>query len=270
MTPAFIRGAGVLGPGLPGWAASAAALAGTAAAPSWAPGPVTLPPPALLSATERRRASPAIRLALAVAVEATAMSGLPPASLEAVFASSNGDGQVLGAILDSLATPGGAVSPTQFHNSVHNAAAGYWSIASGATGASVSVGGHDQVVAAGLLHALARLAAAGGPLLFCAYDAPFPDPLAARRPTAFPFAAALVLTAAPGPAALARIEASFVPAPPPPPPPAAMAEGPDSLAAGNAVARVVPLLRALAARRPATLVLPLLDDSRLDVAVTPC
>jgi hypothetical protein len=268
VTPAFISGAAVLGPGLPGWAASEAILAGTA---PWAPGPVTLPPPALLPPTERRRASPAIRLALAAATDAVAMSGVAPEVLEAVFASSNGDGQVLGAILANLADPDGAVSPTQFHNSVHNAAAGYWSIAAGATGPSVSVGGHDQVFAAGLLHAMARRAAEGGPLLLCAYDAPFPEPLAARRPTAFPFAAALVLTAAAGPAALARIEARFAAAAPTAPAtPTAETEGLDSLAAGNAVACAVPLLRALAARRPATLVLPMLDDARLELMVTPC
>ena len=47
--------------------------------------------------------------------------------------------------------PNGTISPTQFHNSVHNAAAGYWHIAAGSAAPSLSVGGHDGAFAAGLL-----------------------------------------------------------------------------------------------------------------------
>jgi hypothetical protein len=38
---------------------------------------------------------------------------------------------------------------------------------------------------------------------------------------------------------------------------------------GNAAARALPLLAALAARRPTQLVLPLLDGARLEIEVTP-
>ena len=58
-------------------------------------------------------------------------SGLPYTTLRPVFASGNGDGITVGAILEMLTKPDGFVSPTQFHNSVHNAAAGYWSIGTG-------------------------------------------------------------------------------------------------------------------------------------------
>ena len=123
---ASIRGASLWGPGLEGWDASRPILAGESDYV-----PAASPPPAsvLLPSAERRRAGPVIRLALAVAHEAATRSGLPAASLDAVFASSNGDGPVVGAILEALATENGSrvVSPTQFHNSVHNAAAGYWS-----------------------------------------------------------------------------------------------------------------------------------------------
>ncbi len=119
--PVRIAGIGLLGPGLPGWAASRAVLTG---AEPWRHGEVALPPPAILPATERRRTGPVARLALAVATEAAAASGLPAASLRPVFGSGNGDSITVGGILDALTRPDGFVSPTQFHNSVHNAAAG--------------------------------------------------------------------------------------------------------------------------------------------------
>jgi hypothetical protein len=261
----FLAGVSVLGPGLPGWAASEAVLAGAA---PYAPAPFTPPPPALLSATERRRTSPAVRLALAAAAEAAAASGLPPAEVETVFASSNGDGAVVGAILDALVTPDGVISPTQFHNSVHNAAAGYWSIAVGSTRPSVSVGGHDHVFAAGLLHAAARAVASGAPVLLCAYDAPLAEPLAQVRPTELSFAAGFVLAPQPLDTARATLTLRYIAEPPPPGPPPADAL--DALAAANPAARALPLLRALAGRRRMTLVLPMLEDARLDVAVAPC
>nr|WP_304502919.1 beta-ketoacyl synthase chain length factor [Caldovatus aquaticus] len=254
---------------MPGWAASAPVLAGAA---PYTPAPVALPPPAALPPTERRRASPAVRLALAAAAEAAAASGLPPAGLETVFASSNGDGRVVGAILEALAAPDGVISPTQFHNSVHNAAAGYWSIAAASQRPSVALGGHDHAFAAGLLHAAARVAATGAPVLLCAYDAPLDEPLAQCRRTEVPFAAALVLAppgrATPAAAACARLAIAYRAEPAPPSPPAATAL--DALAAANPAARALPLLRALARREAGRIVLPLLEDGRLEVAVAPC
>ena len=50
----------------------------------------------------------------------------------AVFSSSSGDGQNCHESVRSARVSDRRVSPTRFHNSVHNAAAGYWSIATGA------------------------------------------------------------------------------------------------------------------------------------------
>jgi len=266
----WIGGLAVLGPGLPGWAASEAVLAGAA---PWEPADCAVPPPAMLPPTERRRTSLAVRLALAAATEAAA--GEDAASLETVFASSNGDGAVVGAILEALADPEGAISPTQFHNSVHNAAAGYWGIGVGSASPSISVGGHDDTAVAGLLQSAAAVSARRRRVLFCAYDAPLPPPLAAVRRTTVPFAAAMVLRPAePGDRpARAVLELRYVaepaPAAPPPPPPPPR-DALDALAAENPVARALPLLRALAARRPARLHLPLLGDAHLDLVLEPC
>lgn len=190
---ATIRAASLWGPGLEGWTASRPILAGAAPYVTAVSPP---PAPALLPAAERRRAGPVIRLALAVAHEAATISGLPPASLDAVFASSNGDGPIVGAILDALATQTDArvVSPTQFHNSVHNAAAGYWSIATASRRPATCIGCHDESWAAALLTAFAGMQANGAPALLVCYDHPLPPPLDAVRATGPAFAAAFVLT----------------------------------------------------------------------------
>ena len=254
-----VAGIGLWGPGLEGWAASRPVLAGDA---PYEERQSPAPPPAILGAAERRRAGPVVRLALAVAQEAAAASGVPPADLRAVFASGNGDGVIVGSILGALAAiPEGAageaariVSPTQFHNSVHNAAAGYWSIATGGRSAASSLGFHDDTLAAGLLTALATVATEDAPVLLCAYDHPLPPPLDRVRHTVAPFGVAFVLT----PGARPRLDLRYVPqAAVVPETPRDPALAP--LAAGNAIARALPLLETLARGAAGTHRLPYLD-----------
>ncbi len=263
MIPVGIAGVGLLGTGLPGWAASRAVLAGAA---PWQPAEVVLPPPAILSATERRRAGPVARLALAVASEAAAASGLTPASLRPVFGSGNGDSVTVGAILDGLTRPDGFVSPTQFHNSVHNAAAGYWSIGTGCTRPATCLGGHDWTFAAALMKAVAECATEREPVLLCVYDVPMPAPLDASRPTEGVFGAAFVLVPeARGPTiSVAWAGDGALPLP------SFTGEGERlrALAAGNPAARSLPLLEILARGGGGRFAMPLLDGSLL-VTVAP-
>ena len=177
--PVFVLGIGIWGPGLLGWTKSLPVLQGRQD-PAFEE---AMPPPsALLSATERRRSGLSVRLALAVAQEASAMAGIPPGAVRSVFGTSNGDGPVVHAILETLAGPDRQVSPTQFHNSVHNAAAGYWSIGAGSQMPALCLGCHDATFAAALLKAAAEGQAEGSPVLLCVYDAPMPEPLAAGSP----------------------------------------------------------------------------------------
>jgi hypothetical protein len=190
---ARVEGVGLLGPGLAGWDDSRDVLAGAAA---FARAAVALPAPQALPATERRRAGPAVKVALAAGLAAAGAAGRDPASLAAVFASSSGDGENCHAICEVLASDDRQISPTRFHNSVHNAPAGYWSIATGATASVDSVAAFDASFGAGLLEALARIAADPAlPVVLVAYDAPYPEPLHATRPVPDPFAVALVLAA---------------------------------------------------------------------------
>jgi Beta-ketoacyl synthase, N-terminal domain len=264
-----VAGVAVWGPGLEGWAASQPILAGER---DYTPGDVSPPVPAILPANERRRAGAAVRLALAVAQQATEMAGVPPGGVRSIFASSNSDGAVVHAILESLAGPDRQISPTQFHNSVHNAAAGYWTIATGSGQAASSIGCHDATFAAGLLMAAADIATEGKPVLLCAYDLPLPSPLCEKRRTTVPFAAGLVLApmseaTQPG-KALVELGLEFAAEAP-----AIEDEAPSTpqlaaLALANPAARSLRLLQAIAGGVAARLAAGLLDG-RVEIEVRP-
>ena len=118
---AWIEGIGFLAPGLPDWPTARAVLRGEmplTAAPSFLPAPSLLPP------AERRRASRVVKLSLAIGLEAAAHAGADVATLATVFSASGADGHNCHALCEQLATDDRQISPTRFHNSVHNAAAG--------------------------------------------------------------------------------------------------------------------------------------------------
>ena len=185
-----IAGIGLLGPGLASWAAARPILAGREA---YAAGPVTVPPPAALPAAERRRVGLPVKLALAVGYAACENAACDPATVATVFTSSGGDGDNLHYLCETLAESPLDISPTRFHNSVHNAPAGYWSIAAHAQAPSTSLAARDGSFAAGLLVAMTQVLSTQAPVLLIAHDQPYPEPLHAVRPVAAIVAIALVL-----------------------------------------------------------------------------
>jgi hypothetical protein len=263
---AYVLGVSVWGPGLEGWEASRPVLAGIA---DYVASEALPPAPAMLSATERRRTSLVVRLALNAAQAATAMAGLAPDALRNVFATSNGDGAVVGAILESLSGGDGLVSPTQFHNSVHNAASGYWTIAAGSRQPATCVGCHDVTMGAALLKALAEVEVERTPLLLCVYDAPMPPPLVAKRPTEGAFAAGFVLAPEDNGKALARLDARYVPDPVPDGAGEPDAPGLRELSRANPAARGLRLLQTLACCKADRFPVELLDGY-LEIGVEPC
>jgi hypothetical protein len=186
-----ITGLGLLGPGLANWALGQALLA----QPNlWVHGATAVPAPQRLPATERRRAGAVVKASVVVADEALATSGLDPAGLATVFTSSTGDPSNCHLLCEALATADRLVSPTRFTNSVHNAAAGYWHIATQSRAPSTSLAAFDASFAAGLLEAAVQCHTTGAPVLLVAADVPYPEPLHTIRPVADVFAVALLLS----------------------------------------------------------------------------
>jgi Beta-ketoacyl synthase, N-terminal domain len=260
---AYIDGIGLLGPGLPDWPVGKAVLAGHA---PYVEQRVQLPAAATLPPAERRRVGRVVKLALAVGYEAAAAAGQDPASLATVFTASSADGDICHEICQMLATSDRQISPTRFHNSVHNAPAGYWSIATGAMAPSTSLCAFDGSFGAGLLEAMCQVRSARTPVLLIAYDTGYPEPLHRVRPIADAFGIALLLSPGQGDATLARVEAELTAD-------AAdvIADGPlEALRTGYPAARGLPLLLALARGQARRQVLDYLDHIRLAVTTTPC
>lgn len=185
-----IRGIGLLADGLVGWESSRAILAGRH--PFQQEG-VPEPDAALLPLNERRRSSASVRWAVHVAQEAIVQSGLDPQEVLTVFTSSEGEVDVFDKLCRTLVTPERVISPTLFHQSVHNTAAGYWGIATAGQQSSTALSCFDDSFAAGLLEAVTVVWVEQSPVLLVAYDLPVPAPLYEARPIAEGFAVALLL-----------------------------------------------------------------------------
>ena len=132
--------------------------------------PAKRPAPEILAPAERRRAPDSVALALEVAAAAVRDSGRDAATLPAIFTSTHGDLTVNDYMCATLASQPTAISPTRFHNSVHNAAAGYWTIATGCRAASTALTAYDGSFAAGLLEAATQCVADERPVLLVAFD----------------------------------------------------------------------------------------------------
>lgn len=261
----WIDAVGIVAPGLPGWKAAQSVLAGASPHPG---GELVLPALDLLPAVERRRTGLLVKLCLAAGQDALGGAREAAAQLPTVFASSGGDGAVINDICTTLAGEDRQVSPTKFHNSVHNAPAGYWSIATGSRAPSTSLSAYDWSFAAGLVEAASQLAWRGGRLLLICADMPYPEPLLGARPVTLPFATALRFGSERSDASLAAVEvamgdagtASDV-----------MADaGLEHLRRDNPAARALPLLAALAGARDTTVIFDYVSDGKLGVTVTPC
>lgn len=259
----FVDGVGLCGPGLTDWVQGAPILAGGGV---YHPAPVTLAPSGLLPPAERRRMTETVKLALAVGSEAVVRSGRQTEELPSVFTSSGGDGATIAAILEILASEQREVSPTRFHNSVHNAPSGYWSIATRSRESSTSLCAHDFSFAAGLLEAASLATSVARPVLLVAYDVPYPAVLHAVRPIRSIFGTALLLSPARGGRSLAALtlsidrEAAETPMPD---------AGLEALRIGNPAARALPVLAALANGTPRRVTMALMAGNRLTLDVAP-
>ena len=249
---AFIEGVALWAPTLPGWdAAARAALRGEAGGvvpPARRPAPELLPP------AERRRAPDSVALALEVATHAVAQSGRRPDELLSVFTSAHGDLAITDAMCTTLASAPALVSPTKFHNSVHNAASGYWGIATGCMRASSAVSAFECSFAGGLLEALTQCAAEGAPVLLVGCDIAACGALVSTNDSRGLLAVALVIAPLRSARTLFALDAALVAGAAERVPLRSVAA---QALAGNAMADALPLFEALARGEREPLALPL-------------
>lgn len=190
MLEATLEGIGFWGSGLPDWD-SACAWMRKGERPL---DPPARPSPQLLAANERRRAPGTVAVALEAALAACQAADRAPAVLPAVFTSTHGELTITDYMCATLATDPAAISPTKFHNSVHNAAAGYWTIGAGAHVAATAISAGSYSFAQGLLEAMVQLHAGEEAVLLVAYDGNASGPAAEVSPSTGLLGAAFVLS----------------------------------------------------------------------------
>lgn len=259
MKPIYINTLSIAAPGLVGLEQAMPILTGKS---QWHTSDFPQLVPELLPANERRRITNYIKLALHVAYEANhAKKALPT-----VFASSNGDFFISDHICKTLSMQPKHVSPTQFHNSVHNAPAGYWAIAAKSASASTSISTGGSSFSSGLLEAVTQVLSQQQDVLFVAYDYPASAPLNKFSDVTEAFATAFVLSLEKSDLSYGSIkldvsqnndEQSRC-----------FNSSLDSLQQSNPIAACLPLLEALCLKNSATLHLPYLNNLNLNVDVS--
>lgn len=169
-----IASVGLVGPGLHGWQNSRKYLQQGISPES---GEIQQLVPEGISTRERRRLTETIKLAMVAGQDALLNLSAPVAieQLSTVFTSANGDLFIADKILSALALPGKPVSPTHFHNSVHNAPAGYWHLASHSMHASTSIAADEYSFVSGFLEAVSQVVVTGEPCLLVACDSRAPE-----------------------------------------------------------------------------------------------
>ena len=187
MRPAYVRGCGLWTPGFPD-------------AMSWCRGvadpAVRAAPGRLLSGPLHRRASALIRMAADALEEAASAAGCDLAHVPSVWATVNGEHETSVAILSAMHQGEGKVSPTRFHNCVHNAASGYVSIAVVSHASATTISGGRELVATALFEAQCMLATGAAEVLMVLADEPLLPPFNGEGAQA-PLALAFCLSTAP-------------------------------------------------------------------------
>ena len=262
MKEIFLEAIGMVAPGLPSWRDAVPVLRGEAA---YVATPVASYAPERLPPNERRRATPTVRAAFQSADDAMRSTSIAASELATVFASSDADLAVAHRICAGVAATPPVVSPTDFHNSVHNAAAGYWSIAVRAQGPSTALSAYDYSFASGLAEAHGMVLIDQRDTLLVAFDVPAPEPMLAKRRIGAHVAVALILTRNQTQNSLAALYCERTRSVESVLSDAAL----EMLRLTNPAARALPLLIAVAHRHPAELVLPWNSNAGLSVRVRP-
>ena len=122
----------------------------------------------------RRRTSLATKMAVTALQKASADAGVET-DLPVVFVSTAGEMDVTDKLCQSIASLTLPLSPTLFHNSVHNSAAGYWSMAVNSMAPMQSMAGLEDSFALGLLESFCQLRNGVEQLILVSYDESMPE-----------------------------------------------------------------------------------------------
>ncbi|MDQ6991759.1 MAG: beta-ketoacyl synthase chain length factor [Mariprofundaceae bacterium] len=124
----------------------------------------------LLPANLRRRTSVATKMAFAAAQRACESAAVKPSELSVIFTSALGEAAITDQLCRDIARQDFPLSPTKFHNSVHNTASGYWSIAVGSQHPAMAMAGYKDGFALALLEAWSQLHTIEKQILLVCYE----------------------------------------------------------------------------------------------------
>lgn len=261
----YIEGPAFWAPTLPGWEVARAAFRGEGAV---ADPPARRPAPQMLAPAERRRAPDTVAVSLEVAAASLAAAQRAAADLPCVFACAHGDLAINDYMCATLAAAPAQVSPIKFHNSVHNAAVGYWTIGTGCQQASNSIAAYDCSFAAGLLEAAVQCACDAQAVLLVGFDTEATGPLRQVHRSEGLLAGAFVIAPTPTPRSVAAFDWSLRPGPAAP---LSLRSAAAQQLPPNASADALPVFEALAAlpdlpaTQATTLCLPLSAQLSLEL-----
>jgi hypothetical protein len=260
----FVEAIGLAAPGLNSWQESLSVLRGEQV---YTAHELERYKPEQLPANERRRATDLVRMAFRVCEDLLQQRPIDIRQCAAVFASSGGDYPIIDQICKALCEPERLVSPTQFHNSVHNSAAGYWSIATGSRAPSTSISAFDDSFGAGLLEAANLCVIEQLPTILAVYDIKPPEPLQSKRPISQDFGVALLLSPTESADSLAQLTLAITES----------AESTwaqlaplEAMRLCNPAARSLPLLEFIARQQSGRMSLAANNNPALTIEVKPC
>jgi hypothetical protein len=256
---AYIQAIGLQAPGLEGWCQSHSVLTGER---PYQAIPLTHYSPQFLPPNERRRTTDTIKLALRTAEDTTRdLDDTTRSTLPAIFACVDGDTAISAQMTQAILSDEPMVSPIHFHNSVHNAPAGYWMIGQRNHQAASAVSAGDHQLGNALLETCSQLDNLTSDVMLILYDLPIDPIIETYQPDRVPFGAGLILSQTPAPGALAQIEIDLEPSPPP-------VESNKNWFGANPAAQILPLLQAIAKGQPGRFAYSLSAECTLSVRLT--
>lgn len=243
MNPVFLRGVGLWSTGFPNPEAWCRGQADPELKTAEA---------ALLEGSLRRRASPLTRISVDVFEQSTRAAGADPATIPTIWATAHGEHGTAIKLLKMMLRGEGKVSPTHFHNSVHNTPSAYASIAAGNGSASTTLTGGPELVSSAILEAFCHLDAGTPEIVVVLGDEPLHAPFE-RADMQEPLAIAFVFASEPDDAAFRLSNLRREPLP---------STKPHERLGGLYVSAGLPLVEHVVSGRPGTIPLEIEEQRR--------